>query len=200
MKNIVIIDYGVGNLRSVRKAFKRAGGDAMISSDVKDITNADKLVLPGVGHFYEAMKKLKESDLIPLLNEQVLTKKKPILRICLGMQLMTNGSEEGNAEGLKWIDAETKRFQVDLKVPHIGWNTITAGENKLMNDLDGSHEFYFTHSYYVSSVKKEDQPLSTNYGIEFVSAFGSENIFGVQFHPEKSHNSGIKLIENFIKL
>ena len=200
MSKIVIVNYGLGNLRSVQKAFERAGADVVISSDLNIIRKADKLVLPGVGHFSEGMRKLRETELISVLNEQVLNKKKPILGICLGMQLMTKYSEEANVDGLKWIDAETKKFNVSLKIPHIGWNTIELQENKLMDNLNVKDDFYFTHSYYVTSNIKNSKLLYTEYEINFISGFASENIYGVQFHPEKSHSSGIKLIKNFINL
>lgn len=195
---IVIINYGIGNLRSVQKAFKRAGGNAEISADVEKIKNADKLVLPGVGHFKEGMDKLKKSNLIDALNYHVLIEKKPILGICLGMQLMTEYSEEGEIEGLKWVKAESKKFNVSLKVPHIGWNTNHFKNSLLMNGLTNEDEFYFTHSYYVETNKKHDNLLYTDYEKKFVSGFSFGNIHGVQFHPEKSHESGIKLIKNFI--
>lgn len=198
---IVIVNYGLGNLRSVQKAFKRAGAEVVISSDLEIIEKADKLVLPGVGHFYEGMKKMNEiTNLIPVLNNQVLNRKKPILGICLGMQLMTKFSEEGNVKGLGWVNADTKKFSTTLKVPHIGWNTVLWEDNELMNGLNKNDDFYFTHSYYVTSESKNNHLLYTNYGIEFVSGFAHQNIYGVQFHPEKSHSSGIKLIKNFIDL
>lgn len=197
---IVIVNYGLGNLRSVQKAFKRAGCETVISSETGIIEKADKLVLPGVGHFQEGMKKLKETNLIFALNKQVLDKKKPILGICLGMQLMTKFSEEGDVEGLGWVDAETKKFNINLKVPHIGWNTINWKENRLIKGLDRKDDFYFTHSYYVTSKNRDKHLLHTSYEIDFVSGFVNENIYGVQFHPEKSHSSGIKLIKNFIDL
>ena len=200
MENIIIIDYGVGNLRSVKKAFKRAGCEVKISANENDIIQADKLVLPGVGHFYEGMKKLKEANLISILNEQVVNKKKPILGICLGMQLMTKFSEEGNIQGLGWINAKTKKFDINLKVPHIGWNTIEWKQNSLMKGLNVKDDYYFTHSYYVIANNEDNQILYTNYEIKFVSGFANENIYGVQFHPEKSHNAGIALIKNFINL
>lgn len=202
MNNIVIINYGLGNLRSVKKAFSRAGARVIVSSSKADIQSADKLVLPGVGHFAEGMKKLRELDLVETLNEVTLVNKKPILGICLGMQLMTSRSDEGDCDGLNWIDAHTKKFEIGLKVPHIGWNTMNLNTNSpIMNGLKSSDEFYFTHSYYVDKEScRNKSNILTNYEIDFISSFNKDNIFGVQFHPEKSHKSGIQLIKNFIDL
>ena len=197
---IVLVDYGLGNLRSVKKAFKIAGEEVIISFDKQIIEKADKLVLPGVGNFHNGMENLKKRDLISVLNKEVLIKKKPILGICLGMQLMTTHSEEGDVKGFNWIKAETKKFDINLKVPHIGWNSVKGSVNLLMKNLDKKSDFYFTHSYYVSSKELNRNFLYSEYEINFISGFKKDNICGVQFHPEKSHSSGIKLIKNFINL
>ncbi|HIA36631.1 MAG TPA: imidazole glycerol phosphate synthase subunit HisH [Flavobacteriales bacterium] len=202
---IVIADYGMGNLHSVLKAFRRLRVDAVISNNPEEIINADKLILPGVGNFKRGMKNLKEMNLIDPLNTAVLEKNTPILGICLGMQLMTKYSEEGNTEGLGWIDAETIRFdfsQYDnsfLHIPHIGWNNAASdSENLLFKNLDHETTFYFIHSYYVNCKQEDTIAAVTKYGNTFVSAISKNNIFATQFHPEKSHDSGLNLLKNFI--
>ncbi len=205
-KMITIIDYGLGNLRSVQKAFERLNVKAIISNDEKEIADAEKLVLPGVGHFAMGMHHLKEFKLIDVLNTKVLLDKTPILGICLGMQLMTEFSEEGNCAGLGWIEAKTTRFIFngngtgrDLKIPHMGWNDIRFVKNTpLQNEFETISSFYFVHSYYVNCKDENDRLTRTEYGIEFDSGFQRENITGVQFHPEKSHAAGLKLLKNFI--
>lgn len=205
MQQIVIVDYGMGNLFSVQKKLDRMNVKTIVSSSVSDIEQADKIILPGVGHFEKAMTNLKQMNLVEILNHRVLEQKTPILGICLGMQLMCNESEEGNHEGLKWIDAKVKRFEISdtlrYKIPHTGWNQIeTMKESPLMNGLLNGCEFYFVHSYHVVCNNPSDILNMTNYEINFSSAFQKENIFGVQYHPEKSHDSGTKLMENFVKL
>lgn len=205
MQQIVIIDYGMGNLFSVQKKLNRMNVNAIVSCSVSDIEKADKIILPGVGHFEKAMTNLKHGELIEILNHKVLEQKTPILGICLGMQLMCNESEEGNCEGLKWIDAKVKHFELSdtlrYKIPHTGWNQIQLEkESPLMNGISNESEFYFVHSYHVVCNNPSDVLNTTNYEINFSSAFQKENIFGVQYHPEKSHDTGTKLIENFVKL
>ena len=202
---VVIVDYGMGNLHSVLKAFRRLRVDALISNSPEDIINADKLILPGVGNFKRGMNNLRESKLIESLNIAVLEKKIPILGICLGMQLMTKYSEEGNVEGLGWIDAETLRFDFTqynnslLHIPHIGWNNASSkSENILLQNLDQDTTFYFVHSYYVTCKHEDNIAAVTTYGNTFVSAIAKNNIFATQFHPEKSHDSGLNLLKNFI--
>ena len=196
---ICIIDYEVGNIGSIKNMIKKIGYECIVSREHEIIKNADKLLLPGVGSFDFAMRKLEEFDLIDILNTEVLIKKKPILGICLGMQLMTKGSDEGEKKGLAWIDAYTNLFQVDkLKIPHMGWNLVNiAKKHFLSDDLFDENRFYFVHSYHVQCENKEDVLFSTEYGLKFVSGFAKDNIYGVQFHPEKSHKFGKKLFENF---
>ncbi|MEQ9278748.1 MAG: imidazole glycerol phosphate synthase subunit HisH [Balneola sp.] len=202
---IVIIDYHMGNLHSVRKAFKRIGVETKISSNIEDIKNAKKLVLPGVGNFKHGMFKLNELGLIDILNQEVLNNKKPILGICLGMQLFTSFSEEGNVKGLCWIDATSKKFDfskntIKAKIPHMGWNTVLKSrESNLLKGINEENFFYFVHSYYVSTNKANEKLAVTKYKIEFTSIVEKENIMGVQFHPEKSHDSGLNLLKNFSK-
>lgn len=198
---IVIVDYGMGNLRSVQKAFERINIKARISEDKSDILNAEKLLLPGVGHFEKGINNLKEKKLFNSLNEAVLEKKIPILGICLGMQLMTEFSEEGNVEGFGWIKAKTKKFSFknnNLKIPHMGWNNLLIkNKNQLFITINHDNFFYFVHSYYVSCDNEEDVQAETNYGTKFVSSFQKENIYGCQFHPEKSHDAGLQVLMNF---
>jgi glutamine amidotransferase len=203
---IVIIDYGLGNLGSIKNMLKKIGTEALISSNPSDIKRAEKLILPGVGKFDQGIKNLKNLGLIPVLSERVLEEMTPILGICLGMQLFTNRSEEGVSIGLGWIDAETVRFkfensQSNLKIPHMGWNLIkVCQKNTLLDDMNQESRYYFVHSYHVVC-KNENEILSkTCYGYDFVSSIKKGNIYGVQFHPEKSHKCGMKLLNNFVNL
>lgn len=199
MKNdIVIIDYGLGNLMSLLYKFNKIGINATVSSDKKVIADAGKLILPGVGHFAKGMENIRKYDLIPVLNKRVLDEKTPILGICLGMQLLTRNSEEGQIEGLGWIDAETKRFDLNgLKIPHMGWNTIEIKKKgHIFDGIEDNSRFYFVHSYHVCC-KDKDVLATTNYGHDFASVIRKDNIYGVQFHPEKSHKAGMKIIKNF---
>ncbi|CAG4999642.1 Imidazole glycerol phosphate synthase subunit HisH [Dyadobacter sp. CECT 9275] len=201
----VIIDYGMGNLRSVQKVFNRLDPATHISSDIEKIAGASKLVLPGVGHFAAGVKKLRETGIWDVLNHKVLVEKTPVLGICLGMQLMARHSEEGNAAGLGWFDAEVVRFRVNdrlkYKVPHMGWNTVEGrGSGPLFRDVPEDVQFYFVHSYHVVCKDPSDVLGSTTYDYPFVSVMGKGNIYGVQFHPEKSHGWGEQLIANFMSL
>ncbi|PIN69093.1 imidazole glycerol phosphate synthase subunit HisH [Candidatus Woesearchaeota archaeon CG11_big_fil_rev_8_21_14_0_20_43_8] len=197
---IIIVDYGMGNLRSVHHKVSKLGVGVKVSSDPKDILEADKLILPGVGSFAAGMKNLKELGLIEALEKRVLEDKIPILGICLGMQLFTNMSEEGNVKGLAWIDAKTIRFTCDLKVPHVGWNDLRISrKSTLFKGVPKGTHFYFTHSYHVVCNDKKDVLATTEYGYDFSSALQKENIYGTQFHPEKSHKKGMRIMENFIK-
>lgn len=201
---ITIIDYGMGNLRSVQKAFERLRIKAKISSDINEIMNSDKLVLPGVGHFERGVRNLNERKLFDPINEVVRRKQIPILGICLGMQLMTEYSEEGGVEGLGWIKAETKKFffnENSLKIPHMGWNNLLIKKRKtLFNGIEHDNFFYFVHSYYITCQNEEDILTETTYGDRFVSSFNKDNIYGCQFHPEKSHDAGLLVLKNFSDL
>lgn len=200
---ITIVDYGLGNLGSILNMFKRIGVDAMITSNSKEIAEADKILLPGVGAFDNAMTRINESGLKEVLNTKAKVDKVPILGICLGMQLLTRGSEEGVLSGLGWIDADTIKFPVieGLKVPHMGWNVIIPStQSKLTQSLPEESRFYFVHSYYVKVDRQENSILKANYGIEFDAAIQNENIYGAQFHPEKSHKFGMQLLKNFSEI
>ncbi len=199
---IVIVDYGMGNLGSILNMLKKVGAPALVSSDASEIARADKLILPGVGAFDQGMRNLAERNLTPLLNDLALQKGKPILGLCLGMQLFTRGSEEGQLPGLGWLDAETIRFRFPpesgCKVPHMGWNTLApCAQHPLFAGLGDEPRFYFVHSFYVSCAAPENVLAQTRYGHDFASAIGKGNILGVQFHPEKSHRFGMALLKNF---
>ena len=202
---ILIIDYGMGNLHSILHKLGKAGIQAIVSSKIEDIAQADKLILPGVGAFGAGMENLKARGLLSILNRKVLEEKTPILGICLGMQLFAKSSEEGDAEGLGWIDGEIKRFHFDLesekniRIPHVGWNTILPQKDSpILMDVALSQRFYFTHSYHIVANNPADVLATTCYGYEFVSAIQHGNIIGVQFHPEKSHRRGIIIYKNFV--
>jgi glutamine amidotransferase len=201
---IGIINYGMGNLRSVQKAFERININALVADNPKDITDADKIILPGVGNFEQGMKNLEATGFVDAIKEAVIIKKKMILGICLGMQLLTEHSDEGNVNGLGLIKGNVRKFpppKKGLKIPHMGWNSLIAKKTtNLTRSLLPDDFVYFVHSYYVSCSNKDDVLFQTEYGIMFDSAFQHENILGFQFHPEKSHQTGLKLLSNFVKL
>ena len=202
---IYIVDYGMGNLGSVFNMFKKIGVASKITSNLEEIKDAQKILLPGVGAFDNAMKRLNDSGIRAVLDTKVLQDKIPVLGICLGMQLLTNGSEEGKESGLGWINANAKRFRFSkeekLKVPHMGWNLVAKStESKLTEHFAEEPRFYFVHSYYVEVENQKNSILKTNFGLEFDSAIQNDNIYGAQFHPEKSHKFGMKLFENFAKI
>lgn len=199
---IVIVDYQMGNIGSILNMLKKIGAAGTISSDPGEIRKADRLILPGVGAFDQGMANLARLGLIPVLNELAMDGKRPVLGICLGMQLMTNSSEEGKAAGLGWIAARTVRFRHDpslnLKVPHMGWNSVMQKkESPLLAGMFAEPRFYFVHSYHAVCNDAGDILTSTTYGYDFTSAFQHGNVIGVQFHPEKSHKFGMKLLKNF---
>lgn len=200
---IVIVDYGVGNLGSIKNMFKKAGFKAEASSDPAIIRAAEKLILPGVGAFDAAMRKFRETGLVSVVGELVLEKRIPVLGLCVGLQLMSKGSEEGTEAGLGWFDAETIRFKFDaehahLKIPHMGWNEIRiCREHPLVAGLPADSRFYFVHSYHVVAKDTETVLAETEYGVNIHSILGKGNIVGAQFHPEKSHKFGLQLLKNF---
>ena len=202
---IVIVDYQMGNVGSIFNMIRKIGVDSLISSDCEDIKKAEKIVLPGVGAFDYGMNNLEKLGLIDILNERVIKYKIPILGICLGMQLMTNSSEEGDMNGFGWINAKTVKFKFkdnSIKVPHMGWNTVNLSkESRIFANMENQeNRFYFVHSYFVECNNREDILTTTKYGDkEFVSSFERENIIGVQFHPEKSHKFGMQLLKNFLE-
>lgn len=202
---IAIINYGLGNLTSIKNMCRRLGIDATITSDPETIRNASKLILPGVGHFKKGMENLHNSGLKPVLDDLVLIEKKPILGICLGAQLMTKHSQEGDVNGLGWVDATTIRFDQTkdktMKVPHMGWSEIkTSGYNPLWSNLPVDPRFYFVHTYHFLFTEHSEISATCTHSYDFVCAFKKDNIYGTQFHPEKSHKFGMKVLENFNKL
>jgi len=191
---LVIIDYGAGNIKSIQFAFQRLGIEAVLSSDAEEIKAADKVIFPGVGEASSAMTKLKESDLESLIPEL----KQPVLGICLGMQLMCRSTEEGKTKGLGIFDVDVKRFSNEVKVPQMGWNTISELKSPLFEGIKDSDYMYLVHSYYAED--SEESIAKTNYELEYASALQKDNFYGVQFHPEKSGKSGEKILQNFLKL
>lgn len=202
---IAIVDYGMGNLGSIKNMLRKIGTQSIITSDPDEILKAEKLILPGVGSFDSGIKNLTELGLIEALNQRVLKDKIPILGVCLGIQLMTNGSDEGTIEGLGWFDAKTIKFNTEivkekLLLPNIGWRDVLLNKpSKLYNDMHEDPRFYFVHSYHLVSNKPSDVSMSAHYGYDYVVGLEHDNILGVQFHPEKSHKFGMKLYENFVR-
>jgi imidazole glycerol-phosphate synthase subunit HisH len=203
---VTIIDYGVGNLNSIKNMLKKIGVDAIISSDSIDIESAEKLILPGIGSFEYGMKKLRGSIFFDTLQQKVLQNKTPVLGVCLGAQLLLNESEEGQpVPGLGWIEGQSVRFDQSLmlqnfKVPHMGWNELEIKkESRLFTDMHPHHRYYFVHAYHMQCYQQADILAESNYSYNFVAAVEKQHIVGVQFHPEKSHKFGMKLYENFIK-
>ena len=206
LKRIVIVDYGAGNILSIQRKLERHGIRSALGSDPEQVASADLLIFPGVGHFSAAMAHLSKSGLIDVLNEKVLSQKTPILGICLGMQLFAKSSEEGGAKGLGWIDAHVVKFRREVmssfrRVPHVGWNECRVKRPcRLFENVDPSQRYYFTHSYHLQCADSSDELGKTVYGYEFTSAVQRENIFGVQFHPEKSHLEGLRVLLDFARL
>jgi len=202
---IAIIDYGMGNLGSVFNMLKKIGVDSVISGSIDEIQKADKIILPGVGAFDAAIKKIDELGLRKVIADFVITKRKPLLGICLGMQLLLESSEEGILPGLGLIPGRVFHFKnhvvPGLKIPHMGWNTVSiANPSPLIIDFPEDSRFYFVHSYFVKVNDPAHSILKCNYGLEFDAAIQKDNIFGAQFHPEKSHKFGMKLLHNFASL
>ncbi|MBS2034805.1 imidazole glycerol phosphate synthase subunit HisH [bacterium] len=194
---ILIVDYGVGNIGSISSMLSKIGAEATVGCSTEAISNADKLILPGVGHYDKAVTELRSRELLGPLSEAALQQKKPILGICLGAQLLGSTSEEGELPGLGWLDMEVKRFtNPSVRVPHMGWNIVVPKQNYLFGD-EPEQRFYFVHSYYMACKDPQDILATSHYGDDFTCAVHRENIFGVQFHPEKSHRFGLKLLEKF---
>ena len=191
---IVILDYGAGNIKSIQFAFKRLGYDAILTRDKDVIQAADKVIFPGVGEASSAMSMLTKSG----LNELIPTLKQPVLGICLGMQLMCNYTEEGQTQGLKIFDTNVVKFTNKVKVPQMGWNTITDLKSELFNGIKDSEFMYSVHSYYAENC--QEAVAHTFYEIEYASALQHNNFYGVQFHPEKSSSAGEQLLINFLNL
>ena len=200
---LMIVDIGVGNLGSIVNMFKKVGVKAEVSSNPEEFRSAEKIVLPGVGAFDEGMRRLEENGFIGPLNEMALDRKVPVIGICLGSQLLGKKSEEGERPGLGWIDMEVVRFPEGrgLRIPHMGWNVVKPTANDaLFKGADDELRYYFVHSYHMKCARSEDIAGVTHYGADFISAVRHENIYGVQFHPEKSHRFGAALLKNFAEL
>ena len=202
---ITIINYGMGNTGSIRNMLTKIGIKSAVSSDYEAIAAADKLILPGVGAFDPAMKRLQDLNVISLLNDRVINDLVPFLGVCLGMQLITTGSDEGELPGLGWVDARARSFASSglndsLPVPHMGWNSVNdIGPSLLLDGMTSDARFYFAHSYYVDCDDSADVQGTSQYGVEFASVIGRQNIFGVQFHPEKSHRFGMAVLRGFVE-
>lgn len=200
---VVVIDYGMGNLFSVKNALRRLGVDVAVSNKAEDIKNAERIILPGVGAFPDGMKNLKNLNLTGVLEEEIIKNKKPFLGICLGMQLLADeGEENGLTKGLGLLAGRVRKFQIDetkFRIPHIGWNDVAADPNGALFDGVLSPVFYFVHSYHLVPSDSNDAVATCDYGEKFAAAVGNGNIFGTQFHPEKSQKNGLRLLENFLK-
>jgi glutamine amidotransferase len=203
---ITIVDYGVGNLLSIVNMFRKIGVEARLSCNIDEISGADKLLIPGVGNFGHGMAMLRNNGFVEVLNDVVLSKKKPVLGICLGMQLLLEGSEEApGVAGLGWISGQNKRFVLpsdsQLKVPHMGWSDVSATRSSpLFKGFEDEARFYFVHSYHAVPTHVQNVLLTSHYGYEFACGIRQEHIFGVQFHPEKSHRFGMQLLKNFSEI
>jgi len=201
--SITVIDYGLGNIRSVSKALALAGGDVRISAEIKKIESSDGIVLPGVGAFGKGMENLKKAGLIKVINSQIEAGK-PCLGICLGLQMLFSVSEEhGSSPGMDIIKGKVKLFRNDLKIPHMGWNKVKfqnspTGESGMFEGIADESYFYFVHSYYVSPEDAALVSSTTDYGDEFASSVVKDNLWAVQFHPEKSGKDGLRIMKNFI--
>jgi len=205
---IVILDYGMGNTSSIQNMIRKIGQSAVISIDKEIINKATAIILPGVGSFDNGMIKLLELDVLDTVKRRVIEDKIPFLGICLGMQLLFEKSEEGKLPGLGWIPGEVKKFDFTelqkntcLKIPHMGWNEVkVVNSNKIFDKLEDSARFYFVHSYHVVCKHSDHILATTHYGYKFASAVKKDNIWGTQFHPEKSHRYGLLLLSNFLNL
>ena len=203
---ITLIDYGVGNIFAFQNVYKRLDIPTKIAKTKEDLLDAKKLILPGVGSFDYAIRQLNASGMHEKLDELVLEKRVPVIGICVGMQMMGNRSDEGKLDGLKWIDSDILKFDENLikqrtKLPHMGWNDVTPVKNHpLFIGLEKEAIFYFLHSFYFKCNNPADSIAISEYGLSFSSAVNKGNIYGIQFHPEKSHQYGEKLLHNFAKL
>jgi imidazole glycerol-phosphate synthase subunit HisH len=202
---ITIINYGLGNIHAFVNVYKKLGINLRMATSVNDLRDSTKIILPGVGSFDYAMQKLNESGMRPALDKMVLQDKIPLLGICVGLQMLAHSSEEGVLPGLGYLDATVRKFDVTkmkgkMNLPHMGWNDVNPrNDSELFHDMPEKPLFYFLHSYYFECNHPEDSIATADYGGEFVCAVNHENIYGVQFHPEKSHGNGIQVLRNFGK-
>jgi len=203
---IKIVNYGSGNIQAILNIYKQLNIDCFVASTPEELADATKLILPGVGAFDETMQELIDSGFQTELNRLVLEKKTPVMGICVGMQILAKSSDEGDLPGLGYIDGQVKKFDVSVfnqkpHIPHLGWNSIKpTKEHPIFENIDFEQGFYFLHTYYFSCATLEDRLASTNYGLEYASAVHHDNVFGMQFHPEKSHSNGVQLFKNFANL
>ncbi len=203
---ITVVDFQMGNLGSIANMIRKIGAEVTVTSKPAVLRHADKLILPGVGHFERGKASLEQHGLVPVLDELVRQRKVPVLGICLGMQLMCRASEEADRPGLGWVDADVKRFDTvafpDVRVPHMGWNVAKPVRPSPLFDASSNEpqRFYFVHAYYVECHDPKDVLATTHHGNDFCSAFAHENMWGVQFHPEKSHAFGMDLFRRFVAL
>jgi imidazole glycerol-phosphate synthase subunit HisH len=201
---IGIIDYGMGNISSVQRSLHQLGAETLLSADPEELQSCDRLILPGVGHFTKAMQSLESRDLLGWLRQVAKLQEKPILGICLGMQLMCRQSEEGGVLGLGWMDADVVKIRPEdslrHKVPHIGWNNVEIHQSpEFFEGVDTQEGFYFVHSYQVSRAHPQEIWTTSCYESDFVSGLKKDRLYGVQFHPEKSHDNGAKFLEHFLR-
>ena len=203
---VVIVDYGLGNIKAFVNIYEQMNIPVKVARNPDELLQAKQIILPGVGAYDSALERLSESGLRDCLDDMVLKKECPVLGICVGMQIMANSSEEGALGGLGWVDAEIKKFKVTnqsgrMVLPHMGWNDVMLErENPLFKGLETGSKFYFLHSYYAFTSNQIDTLSITDYGGPFTSSFGFKNIYGVQFHPEKSHQWGVQLLKNFARI
>ncbi len=202
---ITIIDYGVGNIRAYINLYERININIRVAYNPTDIKKATKIILPGVGAFDYAMTRLNSSGMREIITELVFEKKIPIIGICVGMQMLADKSEEGELPGLGWIPGEVMQFDSSVlspkrRLPHMGWNNISHDNDNLFNSIDLNNRFYFLHSYYFKCKNEENILATTDFGANFTSAIKKDNIYGVQFHPEKSHSNGVQLLKNFANI
>ena len=202
--DVTIIDCGMGNIGSLENMVEKVGGKAVVAKSPSELASAEKIILPGVGAFDNGMRRLNELGFSEALRQKVLVEKKPLLAICLGMQLLTSKSEEGTIPGLGFVNASTLKFRLadaSLRIPHMGWNEVTIRkEGPLFADMGAEPSFYFVHSYYVECNDASDVLTTTSYGVDFTSSLQKGNIYATQFHPEKSHKFGKRLMKNFVEL
>ena len=203
---VTIVDYGSGNIKAITNIYELLKIPFSVASKPSELEDAEKIILPGVGSFDYCMNKLNKSGLKDVLNRKVIEDKTPVLGICIGLHIMASGSEEGNLSGLGWIDGYVKKIDesklvMKPKLPHMGWNSVQVkSAATLFKGINNEHGFYFIHSYYIELLNDEDIMTITNYETDFVSGINNSNIYAVQFHPEKSHSNGMKLLQNFSEL
>jgi glutamine amidotransferase len=202
---ITIVDYGCGNIRAFLNVFHRLNKEVVVATTPSQIADASRIILPGVGAFDYVMRSFNQSGLRDIVEKKVLVEKVPVLGICAGMQILADSSDEGTEKGLSWIKGQVKLFDVSkipyaTKVPHMGWNQIRPNDSQLFSGIEDGARYYFVHSYYFEEENSSNSIAVSNYGLDFTSAVRNENVYGVQFHPEKSHINGIKLLKNFAEL